>query len=328
MSAEDVYWGTRLACAEMIRTGTTTFFDMYWHSDAVAHAVVDSGIRAVVSAVIFDDQAAGSSIRDDALRSLEELARHGERVKPSLGPHAIYTVGESTLEWIAETAAEREVPVHIHLAETRAEVDDCLADHGATPAVHLDRLGLLGPGTLLAHGNWLDRAELELVAERGATIVTNTSSNLKLANGRIFPYPLASGAGVQVGLGTDGAASNNSLDLLSEMKVFALAQKFAADDPSIAPAGEVLQIASGQRSPLLGGGPVEVGGRADFLLIRTDLPEMVPGDFTADLVYSASGYVVESVVVAGGVVMRERVVDDEDEIRREVTERAARLTEP
>lgn len=329
LTADDVYWGTRWACVEMARTGTTSFFDMYWHGDAVARAVEDSGLRAVVSAVLLDqhDRSRMAAMRDVALRSLVEIGGHGDRVHPGLGPHAIYTVSDESLEWIAETAATHEVPVQMHLAETREEVEQCIAAHGEPPAAHLDRLGLLGPQTVLAHGNWLTSAELDLVAERGATIVTNPSSNMKLANGRIFPYPAAVAAGVALGLGTDGAASNNSLDLFSEMKVFALAQKHAADDASIAPAGEVFELATGRRSTLLGGGgPMRVGAPADFLLIRTDIPEMVPGDFTADLVYSASGQVVEHVVVAGRVVMRERAVEHEAEIRGEVLARAARLT--
>ncbi len=328
LTADDVYWGTRWACVEMIRSGTTTFFDMYWYGEAVARAVADSGLRAVVSAVLFDhhDPARALAMRDEALLSLEELGHHGTRVRPGLGPHAIYTVSDGSLEWIAETASARGVPVQIHLAETRGEVEECLEAHGVPPAVHLDRIGLLGPGTVLAHGNWLSTDELHLVAERGATIVLNPSSNLKLANGRIFPYPEALAAGVPLGLGTDGAASNNSLDLFGEMKIFALTQKHAAADPSVAPAAEALGLAAGQRSSLLGGGPIQVGAAADFLLVRTDVPEMVPGDFTADLVYSASGHVVDTTVVAGRVIMRERVVEQEDEIRAEVLARAARLT--
>src|SRR5690606_14133763 len=144
---------------------------------------------------------------------------------------------------------------------------------------------LLTPNTLLAHGCWFTDDEYELIGERGATIVTNPVSNLKLANGRIFPYPKAAAAGVPVGLGTDGASSNNNLDLFEEMKFFALVQKHDAVDPAVAPAHEVLEVAQGRRSTLLGGRPVAVGEPADLLLVRTDLVEMTPGDLDADLVY-------------------------------------------
>lgn len=175
LTGDDVYWGTRLACLEMIRSGTVRFWDMYWHQLDVARAVLDSGIRA--------------------------------------------TVGQPILEF-----------------------------EGAPDG---DRLGLLNERSVLAHGVWLDDEELELVAERGATIVTNPVSNMKLAVGRAFPYPRASAAGVPVGLGTDGAASNNSLDLLADMEVLALLQKHAAGDAATMPAGKAWEIATGAHAPML-----------------------------------------------------------------------------
>ena len=194
------------------------------------------------------------------------------------------------------------------------------------PTELIDRCGLLGPKSVLAHGCWLEPDELALVAERGATVVTNPVSNMKLAVGRQFPYREAVAAGVSIGLGTDGAASNNSLDLFQDMKVLALAQKFANDDPSTLPASEVLAIATGQRSDLLGGRGIEVGAPADFLIVAADRPEIEPGDLAANLVYAATGAVVDTTVVAGRVLMRDREVAGADEILAEVRERVPRLT--
>ena len=154
-------------------------------------------------------------MRETALSSLERARpSSARRSPPALAPHSIYTVSEESLRWIAELGAERGVPIQIHLSETEHEVEDCVAAHGLRPAAYLDRLGMLNERTVLAHGVWLDREELELIAERGATVVTNPVANMKLAVGGVFPHPAARAAGVAVGLGTDGAGSNDSLDLL------------------------------------------------------------------------------------------------------------------
>ena len=252
LEAEDVYWGTRLACLEMIRSGTVRFWDMYWHAPAAARAVADAGMRATVAAPLIDIDGRSEEMREAAQRSLDELAGAGERIDAGLAPHAIYTVTEDSLRWIAELAAERDFPVQIHLSETEQEVIDCLAVHGERPARYLDRVGLLSPRTVLAHGVWLDDDELELISERGAVVVTNPVANLKLAVGAVFPYPRARAAGVQVGLGTDGPGSNNSLDLFADMKVLALLQKHAANDAAAIGAVETWEIATGRRAPLLG----------------------------------------------------------------------------
>jgi 5-methylthioadenosine/S-adenosylhomocysteine deaminase len=328
LEPEDVYWGTRLACVEMIRAGTTRFFDMYWHGAEVARAVVDSGMRAVVSSVIIDqlDAGRGRELRDQLLASLDRISEAGERVSASLGPHAIYTVSSESLAWLAEVAGERQMPLQIHLSETEEEVADCLEAHGRRPAAYLDDLGFLGPRTLLAHGVWLDQPELELIAERGATVVANPAANMKLAVGGVLPYPAAARAGVPIGLGTDGVSSNSNLDSFEEVKLFALSQKQASGDPSTLPAPEALAIARGLRSPVLGGRPLEAGSPADFLLLRGSVPELSAGDLDADLVYAAGGAVVETTVVAGEVLMRDRLVPGTEEIVAAVRERAARLT--
>jgi len=327
LTADDVYWGTRLACIEMIRTGTVRFWDMYWQPGAIARAVEDAGLRATVGAPLVDglDPGRSGDLRDAARRSLDELTGRGARVSPALAPHAIYTVSEPSLAWIADQAATHGLPVQIHLSETLDEVERCVAEHGVRPAVYLDRLGLLGPRTLLAHGVWLDDDELDLVGERGATVVTNPVSNLKLVVGGVFRYGAARERGIPVGLGTDGAASNNSLDLLQDVKLFALLQKHEARDPAAVPAAEAWAVVTGRRAPLLGAGTLEVGEPADFLLVRTDVPELSVGDFTADLVYAAAGGVVDTTVVAGTALMRGGVVDGQEEVRTRAIEAARRL---
>jgi 5-methylthioadenosine/S-adenosylhomocysteine deaminase len=328
LKPEDVYWGTRLAAVEMIRSGTTRFFDMYWHGAEVARAVTDAGLRAVVSSVMIDrlDPAAGRKQRPEALQLLDRLSGLSPLVTPGFAPHGIYTVSGESLAWIAEVAAERELPVQIHLAETEDEVRECVARTGRTPSGYLDELGFLGPRTALAHCVWLEPEEFALLAERGSTAVTNPAANMKLAVGRAFPYPEAASAGVALGLGTDGVASNSNLDMLEEVKLFALLQKHASGDSSMLPASEALAIARGQRSSLLGGTRLEPGAPADFLLLRAADPELATGGLEGDLVYAASGSVVDTTVVAGRVLMRERVVPGADEAAAEVRARAARLT--
>jgi 5-methylthioadenosine/S-adenosylhomocysteine deaminase len=328
LTADDVYWGTRLACVEMIRTGTVRFWDMYWQPEAVARAVEDAGIRASVALPLIDglDPDKSDALRDEAERTLEVLAGFGARITPTLGPHAIYTVSEKSLQWVADLSEERGLPVHIHLSETEGEVHDCIAAHGLRPAMYLDGIGLLTPRTLLAHGVWLDDTELALVGQRGATVVTNPVSNLKLAVGGVFPYAKARDHGVPVGLGTDGAASNNGLDLLQDVKHLALMQKHAARDPAAMTATEAWAVVTGQRAPLLGqSGGIAAGEPADFLLVRADAPELTPGDLTANLVYAASGSVVDTTVVAGHVLMCGGQIEGEAEVRDGAIASARRL---
>jgi 5-methylthioadenosine/S-adenosylhomocysteine deaminase len=301
---------------------------MYWHGPEVARAAQDAGIRVVVCPALVDglDPKRAEELRATALEALSELAGFGPLVTPGLGPHGIYTVSQESLEWLAEIARERELPVSIHLSETEGEVNDCVASHDMRPAPYLDRLGLLGPRSVLAHGVWLDEAELDLIAERGATVVTNPAANMKLAVGGAFPYPAAAERGVALGLGTDGPSSNSNLDLFEEMKTFSLLQKHAAADPSVAPAAEALELARGRRSSLLGGTPLAAGEPADLLLLRADDPELSAGDPDAALAYAANGSVVDTTVVAGRVLMRNRTVAGTEEAVSEVRERAERLT--
>lgn len=323
LTADAVYWGTRLACVEMIRTGTVAFWDMYWHPDAVVRAVRDAGLRVAPSAPLFD--AGGEAARDAGAAILDEY-RDDPFVTPCLGPHSVYTAGEDLLRWVAETSSEYDAPVHIHCAETAKEVTDCRDEHGLHPVEYLDRLGLLTPRTLLAHCVHCGDEQLALIAQRGATVVTNPSSNLKLAVGGVFPYAAARRHGVALALGTDGAASNNALDLLAEVKLLALLAKFEASDPSVAPAAEAWEVATGGLAPALGGGGGLVAGApADLILVRADAPELGPGDLLANLVYAASGAVVDTTIVGGNVLMRGGDVPEGTRVQQETLHQARDL---
>jgi 5-methylthioadenosine/S-adenosylhomocysteine deaminase len=325
LEAEDVYWGARLACLEMVRSGTTRFWDMYWHPEATARAVADAGLRATIGAPLFDRGRDPVAMRDSARESLAMLESLGGPIAASLAPHSIYMVSEESLAFIAELSAERAAPVQIHLSETAPEVEDCVARHGKRPATYLDDLGLLTERTVLAHGVWLDEDGLALIASRGATVVSNPAANMKLAVGKVFPYPAARAAGVRVGLGTDGAGSNDSLDLLADLKLFALAQRHAAADATAIGAAEAWGLATGAAAPLLGATQLAVGELADFLLLDPAAPELAIGELHADLVYAATGATVDTVVVAGQVLMRGGVQPERAEVVARAAERASRL---
>jgi len=325
---EDVYWGTRLACLEMTRTGTSEFWDMYWRPTAVARAVTDAGLRAVIGPPLIDPPTAtevetrNRGVEED----LDKLKEFGPRIRSAIAPHSIYTVSEEGLEFAAGLARDRGLPVQIHLSETEGEVTQCLERYGIRPAELLDRAGLLTDSSLLAHGVWLDDGEFELIAERGATVSSNPVANMKLAVGKIFPYPAARRASVQLALGTDGAGSNNSLDLFSDLKTFALAQRHAAVDAEVIPIEEAWAIAGGGRSTLIGDpDPLAPGKPADFLLLDGSSHELALGNLESNLVYTASGSVVKTTVVDGVVLMKDRVVEGAAEIVAKARERAARL---
>jgi 5-methylthioadenosine/S-adenosylhomocysteine deaminase len=328
----------------MIRTGTTRFWDMYWHPEATARAVEDAGLRATIGGPLIDVDGSAGDVRSTILSDLDRLAGHGPGIGSALTPHAIYTVSEELLRWTADLADERDLPIHIHISETQHEVAECQERRGLRPAAYLDNLGLLGKKTLLAHGVWLDEAELQLVAERGCTIVANPVANMKLAVGGVFPYPAARRAGVAVGLGTDGAGSNDSLDLFSDLKAFALTQRHSAADTTVLPAAEAWEIATGGRAPLLTEDPPvraqtsepehsgtdrrtgpQIGEPADFLLLRPNSYELGLGDLASDLVYAANGSIVDTTVAGGRVLMRHGQVDGADEIVARAAERAKRL---
>jgi len=316
---DEVYAGTRLAIVEMVRAGTVFFNDMYWHPRAVIRAVEDSGVRACIGKAFFDhgDTARAQPLRADYEDLFAEAAGHSDRVTLSVSTHSIYTVSEGSLRWAGELAAANDAVFHIHLSETEAEVDDCRREHGASPVEYLDRLGLLSERTIAAHTVWLSDDDVRLLGERGVVCAHNPVSNMKLAIGGVYPYAKLRDAGAVCAIATDGAGSNNNLDLLEELKIAALLQKQHEGDPTALPADEALAMADANPAHAFGlSGPrLEVGREADLILIDRERPELTPGhSLASDLVYSAGGAVVDSTVCAGRVLMRHREIEGEDEI--------------
>ena len=331
LTEEDVYWGTKLACLEMIRSGTTAFNDMYWHALASARAVEDMGIRAAISNVFIDvagesDEGDDETVQKENRKLTEKLrSDYSDRILPALGPHAIYTVSEESLLWTAEFAREKEgdMLIHIHVSETEQEVNDCIERTGMRPVEYLDHIGFLGPNVVAAHCVWLDDREIALLARHDVKVAHNPVSNMKLAVGMAMRYPELRAAGVCVSLGTDGCASNNNLDMLETAKFASLAQKAAANEPTMLPADESLALITRNGADVLrtGGGSIAEGSAADLLLIDLLLPEMTPfHNLDSNLVYSAHGGCVDTTICDGVVLMQNRVVPGEAEILRRASE--------
>ncbi len=320
LTPDDVYWGTRLACLEMIKSGTVAFNDMYFMMEETARAALEAGIRATLSYGFID--LFSPEKREAECKATENLVSHirsleNPRIRAAVGPHALYTVSPEGLRWCVEFAAQEKIGIHIHLAETEKEVNDCLARHGKRPAAHLDDCGILTPRTVAAHCCWLDEAECSLLGKRGVFVSHNPSSNMKLATNRALPYPWLLRAGVQVSLGTDGCASNNSLDLFGEVKTAALLQKFSWNNPTLLPAHEALAMATanGARGLGLTTGTLLSGTPADIILVTARTACNTPlHNAASNLVYSCSGGVVETTICDGRVLMLERHVPGEDQV--------------
>ncbi len=315
----------------MIKSGTTCFNDMYFHMGRAAQAVAEMGLRAYLSEGFID---LGDADRGEELMRTTEAVNAeireagGDRVHVAYGPHALYTVSPESLQALGERAKRDDALLHIHLSETRQEVEDCLEAHGMRPAEYLEKLGVLGPRVVAAHGVWLSKDEIRLLARRKVKVVHNPGSNLKLAAGGPMPLPGLLDARVTVALGTDGAASNNSLDMFGAMRLTALLHKFATHDPRTVPAKLALQLATAGGAKALGfeGGEIREGAVADLMLLDLRRPEMVPGhNLTSDVVYSATGACVDTVVCGGEVLMRGRRVKNEDDILAGAREAAANL---
>ncbi|MFZ1127845.1 amidohydrolase family protein [Methanoregula sp.] len=331
LTGADVYWGTKLACLEMIRTGTTAFNDMYFFMEDAARAVDEAGIRAMLSYGFID--LGDAAKREHECRATEALVAHikamnNPRIRAAAGPHAPYTVSPEGLKWCAAFAKEQQTGIHIHLSETEKEVSDCLSLHGKRPAALLDECGILTPATVAAHGCWLDDAECTLLAERGVSVSHNPSSNMKLATHRALPYRELVRAGANVCLGTDGCASNNSLDLFSEVKCAALLQKFFWNDPTILPAPAALAMVTTNGAKALGLGPgtLAAGAPADIILVSSRIPCNTPlHNAASNLVYACSGAAVETTICNGRVLMLDREIPGESDIIKNAAQSAASL---
>ena len=329
---EFVYWGTKVACLEMIRTGTTTFNDQYWFFDSSVRAAREMGLRIATGYDVMDK---GSAV--EAERQKEQCIAKSEAFLGSKDPghiyelafHAVYSVSEEMIRWTADLAEKYDVPLHIHLCETRKEAEDCKAAHGGlTPVEYLDSLGVLSPRLLAAHTLWLTPRDIELLAARGVHCIHNINSNTKLASGYRFLYNEMRDAGINLCLGTDGCASSNNLDMLEAMKIAALFQKAWRDDPSALPLPELLDMATvnGARALRIDSGRIEEGAIADLVLVDTDNTFFLsPGPFLANLVYSAHSDCIDSVICDGRFLMRHREIPGEQEILTEARKVLAKI---
>lgn len=305
MTAQDIREGSRLAVREMIRTGTVFFSDMYFEIDQTIAVVQEFGIRAAIG-VTFVDSHSKSQQADklDMLRNWVDPS--GGLITLTVAPHAIYTVSPDLLVKCADTARSLGLKLHIHLSETRQEVEDCLRAHGTTPVRYLDSLGFLGPDVIAAHVVHVDEEEAAILASRGVTIAHCPCSNMKLASG-IFPYKMLHEAGCRITLGTDGDSSNNNLDMREEMKFAALLAKVSSGDPEVLPAAEALEMAtrSGAEAFGLDAGVIREGALADALLVRLDDPRMQPcHNLVSNWVYAAGSSCIDSVICNGNIVMK------------------------
>ncbi len=332
LQADDVYWGTMLSILEMIKGGTTTFTDMYFFMDQVAEAAAECKIRSVLARGMVAVSGNGAEILQDSEALIERWhGRENGRININLGPHAPYTCPPDFLTQVIEAAHRTERPMQIHLAETEKEVKDCLNEHGCTPVRLLDELGFFRLPVTAAHCVHLTDNDIELMAQRGVRVAHNPGSNLKLGSG-VAPLAKLLRAGIKVGLGTDGAASNNNLDLLEEMRLASLLAKGITLDPTSVPARKALEMATvdGAETLFLDRvGRLKSGYKADLIGLRKDAPHMLPlHDPLAQLVYAASSADVEFVMIDGNILMEkgELTTLDEEKIKAEASRCARRLT--
>jgi len=312
---EFVKWGTRLAAAEMIRTGTTTFADMYYFEADIAREVKQAGLRGVLGETFIDFPAPDNKNWGDALHYMRDYARQykgDSLITPALAPHAPYTVSADHLKEVRALATELGCPILIHLSETTHEIQQIGEQHGGMhPAEYLDSLGFLGHDVIAAHGIWLTPAEIPLLAARGVSVAHCPESNMMLASG-VAPVVDLRAAGVAVGLGTDGpAGSNNNLDMIEEMASAARLQKVTRKDPKALTALDVLHMATIEGAKVLGLdkkiGSLEVGKRADVILIDLSGVRTQPVySVESAIVYAANGEDVVTTIVDGKVLMRDR----------------------
>lgn len=313
VSADFVRDGTRLAIIEMLRSGTTCFSDMYFFPESTAQAAADAGIRAQIAFPVFDFPSAWGQGPEDYLRKglqLRDDFKHSERIQVVFGPHAPYTVGDEALGQVATLAAELDCGIQIHVQETQQEVDDALAQTGERPLARLNRLGLLGPRTQCVHLVAIDDSDIELLAQTGSHAVHCPESNLKLASG-FSPLPRLLKAGINTALGTDGAASNNDLDLFGELRIAALLAKALSGDASTLPAHAALAMATLGGAKALGMeqdiGSLVVGKVADFIAVDLSGPEHQPMyDPISQLVYTQVANQVSHVWGAGRCLLDQR----------------------
>jgi 5-methylthioadenosine/S-adenosylhomocysteine deaminase len=320
VTAEFVRAGTRLAALEMIRSGTTTFVDMYYFEDQVAEACKEAGLRGVLGSTLIEFPAPDSKTIPDALDYADRFLKRWANdplVVPAVAPHSTYLAGPETLKAARALADRYRAPILIHLSESADEQAQVRQRYGRTPTEHLQQLGILRRGLLGAHGIWLTPSDRTLLKEAGVGVAHCPQSNMKLASGAA-PVREMLAEGMRLGLGTDGAASNNDLDMFEEMLTAAFLAKHTSGDPTVAPAPAVLEMATLGGARALGMedriGSLEPGKRADLVVVGLDEPRLHPlYDPVSHLVYAAKGADVRDVVVEGRVIMRDRRVLTLDE---------------
>ena len=326
LNGEYCYIGALLGAVEFIKSGTTTFNDMYFYMEDVARAVQDSGIRACLSygMIDFGDSEKRENEIAQNLQLFENCNDSCEgRIKVFLGPHAPYTASKELLIKVRELADKLNTRIHIHVSETQKEVEDIVRQTGLRPFQYLDSINFLGPDVIAAHSVWLNDDEIEIIKKNNVKISHNPCSNMKLASG-IAPVAEMIGKDICVSIGTDGAASNNNLDLIEEMKTASLLQKVDTLNPEALNALETVAMGTIEGARALGLedeiGSIEVGKKADIILIDTDNANMTPDStqLESNIVYAANGFNVDTTICNGKVLMENRkLVDlDEEEIYR------------
>ncbi len=332
LTEEDVYWGARLACLEMVKNGITVFNDMYWHWEATAKAVCDTGIRAFVSAVfidMFDEKTSKNQIEKN-IELFELSHKYLPHATFIFGPHAVYTVSKASLEWMKAFSESKGILIHMHVSETEKEVAFSKEKYGLSPIEFLESTGILSPGFIGCHGCFLDDRDCTILKKTGSNLVNVPVSNLKLSVGRVFPYRLIGEMGIPFCFGTDGCASNNHLDIIETMKFASLLAKFSSNDPTVLPARETFDHATKEAARMfgLGGWEIKAGSKTDIILVDLERPEATPNfDIYSDVVYASNGYIVDTVICMGKVLMENRHVPGEEETLRNAKGIARRLVE-
>jgi 5-methylthioadenosine/S-adenosylhomocysteine deaminase len=334
INREMVYWCSKLAAAEMILAGTTTVADGYFLEDSVAQAFTDCGIRSVVAQGVIDFPAPGvpdpTQNVEAAAHFIDSWQGRNELIIPAIFCHSPYTCSLETLKRAKEMARQKNAMLFIHLAETKTEVEQIREQHKATPVRYLDSSGILDNDTVCIHCVWLDEEEIEILAKSGAKVSTCSQSNMKLGSG-IAPLKKMLAAGISVGLGTDGCASNNTLDLFSEMDLCAKLHKVRDLDPTALPAKTLLEMATLGGARVLGLekdiGSLEPGKKADVVLLDVNQPHLQPFYHPDLLLYAASGADVSTVIIDGKIVMQDRQIltFDADQAMAEVRKLAESL---
>ena len=335
LEPEDVRAGTELGILEMIRSGTTAFADMYFEVPEVVAAVERSGVRARlghgVVTVAKDDEDAAADVEESLAVAREFDGAADGRVRTAFMPHSLTTVGEAFLREATAEAREDGIPLHFHANETTDEVDPIVEERDQRPLAYADELGMLTDEDFVAHGVHVTDDEIALLAERGTGVIHCPASNMKLASG-IAPVQRMLDAGVTVGVGTDGAASNNDLDLFDELRDAAMLGKLGAEDAAAVPAEAAVTAATAGSADAVGlpGGRIEEGAAADFAVVDLDAPHLAPAhDVVSHLAYAVRGSDVRHTVCDGQVLMRDREVLtlDEERVVETARERAASLAE-